>query len=140
MKAITLKENPQIKVNVDGTERVYSLGRVDMTDGYLESQRLMQKCITEMAKMKEDKHDISELIKTMRRWFIFVLGEKSYNEIFSTPARRENYQWHESLFIGAALAISECRAGIIGEAANSPMVQQLKEQLMEQIKQTANGD
>ena len=131
VKTVNLCEIPRLKINVDGKAMEFSLSRVDISDGYLKNQRMIQTILENAQGLHTGTKTVEGLIDDLRLWIQFAIGKEGYDEIFRTAERRRNYPWHERIFIAGYTAIAAARAGLIDAAADSPLIRQLKNQVLE---------
>lgn len=133
MKAIRLYESPELKLQLPEGAKALSLEKMDSAKGYADTQVHVKRIMELAAKIEKEEASYSDVIGAIKLWFIYLFGKNTYDEIFNSDRRRDNYRWHEDIFMSAQMAISESRASFMQAASNSPVIKELKGELLQQL-------
>lgn len=87
----------------------------------------MQKKVSDLElELGQSPDGINKIIATIKDFLLMMFGPESYENIFDTDEKKDDYYWHLVLFSEVFSKILEFKANQFNNIVNSPMLEKLK--------------
>lgn len=130
VKTVNLNTSPILKINVHGQELEFELKCIDSVDGYKQNNELMKLILDGAVQMNEGKKQPKDMLDNLKMWIRMAIGNDGYNQIFINDEMKNNYTWHEQIFMAGYMAITESKNNMVDSMIESPVLNRLKSDIM----------